>query len=61
MRSLKREELVTAQDIARRKGYTELALLLEPKIHHPISKEILDKLEHHVHQLMKTAAGNMVL
>lgn len=60
MRSLEREGYVTAQDIARGKGYDKLARLLEPRIHHPIPRDILEKLERRVHDLMRTVAGTLV-
>ena len=61
MKSLEREGFVTAQDVAHKKGYAELALLLEPKICHPVAKDILEKLESRLHHLMKTVAGKMVV
>lgn len=60
MRSLEREGYVTAQDIARNRGYDQLALLLEPRIHHPIPREILEKLELRVHDVMRTVVGTSV-
>ena len=60
MRSLERDGYVTAQDIARKRGYNQLALLLEPRIHHSIHRDILEKLELGVHDVMKTVAGTLV-
>lgn len=60
MKSLEREEFVTAHAIAVTKGHEDLIPILEPKPYHIISEPTLEKLERNVHNLMRTLAGDKV-
>lgn len=60
MKSLEREGLITAHEIAVRKGYNDLVPILEPKLYHIIPSSSLEKLEANVHNLMQNLAGDKV-
>ena len=55
-----REGFVTAQDIAARRGHESLIAILEPKMHHNIAADKLEKLESHLHHMMRRLAGTFV-
>lgn len=60
MKSHRRENFVTARDIALRRGYERLIGILEPNTHHNIAADKLDRLEVHLHDLMRSLAGRFV-
>ena len=60
MKSHRRENFVTARDVALRRGYERLISILEPNIHHNIAADKLDRLEVYLHDLMRRLAGRFV-
>lgn len=60
IKSLRRERFVTAYEIAKDKGYEDLIPILEPRIHHSVPEDTLEKLEQHVHDLLRRLEGNKV-
>jgi hypothetical protein len=60
MKSQRRENFVTARDVAVRRGHEGLIGILEPKIHYKIAADELDRLEIHLHDLMRRLAGRFV-
>lgn len=60
MMSHPREGSATAQDIAARHGHESLKAILEPKTHHNIAADKLERLESHLHDMMRSLAGTFV-
>lgn len=60
IKSLRRERSVTAYEIAKAKGYEGLLPILEPRIYHSFPDDTLEKLEQHVHDLLRRLEGNKV-
>ncbi len=50
----------TARDIALRRRHTQLTELLTPVVRHPVNADVLTRLEHHFHGLIRERVGDLV-